>query len=97
MIDHITTRRLVLQRFVLFTILEELESTCAETFTCFISSCLDYCNSLLFVACECHLHELQRVQNAQSCVPNIPGEHILSHRTSAEVITLAACMISYCF
>ena len=33
MIDHITTRRLVLQRFVLFTILEELESTCAEAFT----------------------------------------------------------------
>ena len=36
MIDHITTRRLVLKRFILFATLqhlEELESTWAETLT----------------------------------------------------------------
>ena len=42
-----------------------LTKECTETLIhAFISSRLDYCNSLLFGVPECHLHKLQRVQNA---------------------------------
>ena len=42
-----------------------LTKECTETLIhVFISSRLDYCNSLLFGVPECHLHKLQRVQNA---------------------------------
>ena len=41
-----------------------LTKECTETLIhVFISSRLDYCNSLLFGVPECHLHKLQRVQN----------------------------------
>ena len=42
-----------------------LTKECTETLIhAFISSRLDYCNSLLFGVPDCHLHKLQRVQNA---------------------------------
>ena len=41
-----------------------LTKECTETLIhAFISSRLDYCNSLLFGVPECHLHKSQRVQN----------------------------------
>ena len=46
-----------------------LTKECTETLIhAFISSRLDYCNSLLFGVPECHLHKLQRVQNAAACL-----------------------------
>ena len=42
-----------------------LTKECTETLIhAFISSRLDYCNTLLFGVPNCHLHKLQRVQNA---------------------------------
>ena len=42
-----------------------LTKECTEALIhAFISSRLDYCNSLLFGVPDCHLHKLQRVQNA---------------------------------
>ena len=35
-----------------------------DTLHAFVSSKIDYCNSLLYGVPNCHLHTLQRVQNA---------------------------------
>ena len=71
-----------------------LTKECTETLIhVFISSRLDYCNSLLFGVPECHLHKSQRVQNvaARLIFQN------LSYHISAQVTTLAACKISHSF
>ena len=67
MVDHIT-KTCSAAFYYLYNIRrirKYLTKECTETLIhAFISSRLDYCNSLLFGVPECHLHKLQRVQNA---------------------------------
>ena len=67
MVDH-TTKTSSAAFYHLYSIRRirrYLTKECTQTLIhTFISSRLDYCNSLLFGAPECHLHKLQRVQNA---------------------------------
>ena len=66
MVDHIT-KTCSAAFYYLYNIRrirKYLTKECTETLIhAFISSRLDYCNSLLFGVPECHLHKLQRVQN----------------------------------
>ena len=67
MIDHITKTCSAAFYYLcnIRRIRKYLTKECTETLIhAFISSRLDYCNSLLFGVPECHLHKLQRVQNA---------------------------------
>ena len=67
MVNHIT-KTCSVAFYYLFNvsrIRKYLTKKCTETLIhAFISSGLDYCNSLLFGVPECHLHKLQRFQNA---------------------------------
>ena len=98
MVDHITKTCSAAFYYLcnIRRIRKYLTKECTETLIhAFISSRLDYCNSLLFGVPECHLHKLQSPEC--SCTPYIPGEQILSYHTSAQVITLVECKISHCF
>ena len=67
MVDHITktSSAAFYHLYNIRRIRKYLTKECTETLIhAFISSRLDYCNSLLFGVPECHLHKLQRVQNA---------------------------------
>ena len=67
MVDHITktSSAVFYHLYNIRRIRKYLTKECTETLIhAFISSRLDYCNSLLFGVPECHLHKLQRVQNA---------------------------------
>ena len=66
MVDHIaeTYSAAFYYLYNIRRIRKYLTKECTETLIhAFISSSLDYCNSLLFGVPECHLHKLQRVQN----------------------------------
>ena len=66
MVDHITKTYSAAFYYLynIRRIRKYLTKECTETLIhAFISSRLDYCNSLLFGVPECHLHKLQRVQN----------------------------------
>ena len=60
----------------------------------FISSRIDYCNSLLYGVPKCHFDKLQRVQNAAARLFVMQGKfyHITPGAPSAE---LASCLIAY--
>ena len=67
MVDHITKTYSAAFYYLynIRRIRKYLTKECTETLIhAFISSRLDYCNSLLFGVPECHLHKLKRVQNA---------------------------------
>ena len=67
MVDHITKTCSAAFYYLcnIRRIRKYLTKECTETLIhAFISSSLDYCNSLLFGVPECHLHKLQRFQNA---------------------------------
>ena len=67
MVDHITKTYSAAFYYLynIRRIRKYLTKECTETLIhAFISSRLDYCNSLLFGVPECHLHQLKRVQNA---------------------------------
>ena len=71
MVDHITKTCSAAFYYLcnIRRIRKYLTKECTETLIhAFISSHLDYCNSLLFGVPECHLHKLQRVQNAAACL-----------------------------
>ena len=67
MVDHITKTCSAAFYYLcnIRRIRKYLKKECTETLIhAFISSRLDYCNSLLFGVPECHLHKLKRVQKA---------------------------------
>ena len=67
MVDHInrTSSAAFYHLYNIRRIRKYLTKECTETLIhAFISSRLGYCNSLLFGVPDCHLHKLQRVQNA---------------------------------
>ena len=71
MVDHITKTCSAVFYYLcnIRRIRKYLTKECTEALIhAFISSHLDYCNSLLFGVPECHLHKLQRVQNAAACL-----------------------------
>ena len=53
--------------------------------SCFVSSRIDYCNSLLYGVPNCHLHKMRRVQNATRLI-----KQILPCNAAFEIIKLAA-------
>ena len=60
----------------------------------FVSSRIDYCNSLLYGVPKCHIDKLQRVQNTgrQTCRY---AREILPYYPSDSSAVLASCLISY--
>ena len=60
----------------------------------FVSSPIDYCNSLLYGVPKCHIDKLQRVQNTgrQTCRY---AREILPYYPSDSSAALASCLISY--
>lgn len=59
----------------------------------FVSSQIDYCNSLLYSVPKCHIDKLQRVQNAAAILVVIQGKFCPDR--SAPSAALASCLISY--
>ena len=60
----------------------------------FVSSRIDYCNSLLCGVPQCHIDKLQRVQNAGRQISRYAGQ-ILPYYPSASSAALGSCLISY--
>ena len=59
----------------------------------FVSSQIDYCNSLLYSVPKCHIDKLKRVQNAAAILVVIQGKFCPDR--SAPSAALASCLISY--
>ena len=59
----------------------------------FVSSRIDYCNSLLYSVPKCHIDKLQRVQNAAAILVVIQGKFCRDPR--APSAALDSCLISY--
>ena len=98
MVDHITktSSAAFYHLYNIRRIRKYLTKECTETLIhAFISSRLDYCKSFIWSS---RMPSSQITESSKCCCAiGCPGEQILSHYTFAQVTTLAACKISYCF